>query len=87
MSNNKKPASKVTLYPITAAIWRNESAKGESFYNVTVERSYKDDAGNWKTSDTFNVGDLLLLAKVADLAHSEVYKLRESDRKAQQSDE
>ena len=85
MSNNKKPVAKVTLYPITAAIWRNESAKGEAFYNVTVERSYKDDAGNWKTSDTFNAGDLLLLAKVADRAHSEIYKLRASER--QQIDE
>ena len=88
MSNsNKKPVSKVTLYPVSAAIWRNENAKGEAFYNVTFERSYKDDAGNWQSSGTFSTGDLLLLAKVADRAHSEIYKLRASDRTAQQSDE
>jgi hypothetical protein len=81
MSNNKKPVSKVTLYPISAAIWRNESVKGgEPLYNVTFERSYKDNEGNWKTSDTFNAGDLLLLAKVADRAHSEIYKLRANVR-------
>jgi hypothetical protein len=81
------PAAKVTLYPISAAIWRNENAKGEVFYNATFERSYKDDAGNWQSSDSFNAGDLLLLAKVADRAHSEIYKLRASDRQAQQTDD
>ena len=87
MSDSKKPVSKVTLYPISAAIWRNENAKGEAFYNVTFERSYKDDAGNWQSSGSFNHGDLLLLAKVADRAHSEIYKLRASDRQGQQIDE
>jgi hypothetical protein len=87
MSSNNKPVSKVTLYPITAAIWRNENAKGEAFYNVSFERSYKDDAGNWQSTDTFNTGDLLLLAKVADRAHSEIYKLRASDRQSQKLDE
>jgi hypothetical protein len=84
MSTSKKPVSKVTLYPVAAAIWRNQNDKGEAFYNVTFERSYKDDAGNWKSSDTFNAGDLLLLAKVADRAHSEIYKLRAADRQPQQ---
>ena len=87
MSNSKKPVSKVTLYPVSAAIWRNESGKGEAFYNVTFERSFKDDAGNWQSSGSFNAGDLLLLAKVADLAHSEIYKLRASDRQPQPGDE
>jgi hypothetical protein len=91
MSDNTKPAvkpvSKVSLHPVKAAIWRNESGKGDAFYSVTFERSYKDDAGNWKSSDSFSAGDLLLLAKVANLAHSEIYKLRASDRQDQQSEE
>jgi hypothetical protein len=83
-NNNKKPVSKVTLYPISAAIWRNENAKGDTFFNVTFERSYKDDEGIWQSASTFNAGDLLLLAKVADRSHSEVYKLRAGDRAMQQ---
>ena len=71
MSDNKKPAAKVTLFPVSAAIWRNENQKGV-FYSVTFERSYKDDAGKWQTSSTFNASDLLLLAKAADLAHTEI---------------
>jgi hypothetical protein len=81
MSDTKKPASKVTLFPVTAAVWRNE-AKGKAFYSVTFERSYKDDAGNWKSSSSFSESDLLLLAKVADQAHSEVVKLRANDKQS-----
>lgn len=86
MSDNKKPAAKVSLFPVSAAIWRNQNQKGV-FYSVTFERSYKDDAGNWQTSSAFNTSDLLLVAKAADLAHSEIYKLRAGDRTLEQSED
>jgi hypothetical protein len=86
MSNTTKPAAKVTMYPITAAIWRNETAKG-SAYSVTIQRSYKNAEGEWKSSDSLNESDLLLAAKVLDQAHTEISKLRASDRQAQQPDE
>jgi hypothetical protein len=86
-SSNKKPVSKVTMYPVSAAIWRNENGKGEAFYNVTFERSYKDDDGKWQRSGSFNAGELLLLAKVADLAHSKIHELRAGDRNPQPEDE
>jgi hypothetical protein len=84
--NATKPAAKVSIFPIQAAIWKNES-DGRTYYSATFERSYKDDAGNWKSTGTFNAGDLLLLAKVADLAHTEISKLQAGDRKAQQPEE
>ena len=80
--SDKKPAAKVNLYPVSAAIWRNTAEQGDAFYSVTFERSYRDKGGNWKRSDSFTSSDLLLLAKVADLAHSEVVKLRSNDRQA-----
>jgi hypothetical protein len=86
MSNTSKPAARVTMYPVTAAIWRNES-NGRNFYSVSFERTFKDDAGNWKSTSSFNTQDLLLLAKVADQAHTEVVKLQAGDRQAQQPDE
>jgi hypothetical protein len=87
MSDSKKPIAKVVLYPVSAAIWRNEGTKGEAFYSVTFKRTYKDERGKYQNSVTFNAGDLLLLAKVADLAHTEISKLRAGDREAEQSDE
>ena len=84
MSDNKKPAAKVRFFPISAAVWRNENEKG-IFYSVTFERSYKDDSGKWQSSSTFNPSDLLLLAKVADVAHSQVCKLQANDRSEDES--
>jgi len=86
MSDHKKPAARIKLHPVSASIWRNQNPNG-TFYAVTVERSYRDDAGKWQTSSTFNANELLLLAKVADQAHSEIFKLRASDRNAPEADE
>ena len=85
MADTKKPTAKISLHPVTAAIWRNENPKG-IFYAVTFERSFKDDEGKWQTSSTFNVNELLLLAKLADQAHTEIFKLRAKDRQSQQDD-
>ena len=86
MSDTKKPAARVTFHPVSAAIWRNQNPKG-TFYSVSFERSYKDEAGKFQTSSTFNPTDLLLLAKVADLAETRIRELRASDRQSDQADE
>ena len=65
-----KPAWKIRMGAIKAAIWRNESSHGPRF-NVTFCRIYKDRADEqWKSSDSFGKEDLLLLAKVANAAHT-----------------
>jgi hypothetical protein len=88
MSETNKPAARINLYPVSAAIWANHNEKGEIvFYSVTFERSYSDEGGNWKRSDSFNAGDLLLLAKVADQAHSEIYKLRANEPQTKPEDQ
>lgn len=84
--SDKKPAAKVSLYPVSAAIWRNQNPKG-IFYSVTIERSYKDDAGKYQTSSTFNAGDLLVLSKVADLCDTKIRELRAADRQSEQPEE
>jgi hypothetical protein len=86
MSNTSKPAAKISMFPVNAAIWHNEK-DGRSFYSVSFQRSYKDEKGNWQHTDSFGLGDLLLLAKVADQAHSEILKLRDADRETQPSEE
>ena len=52
MSNTSKPVAKVQMFPINAAIWRNEN-NGRAYYSATFERSYRDDAGNWKSTNSF----------------------------------
>ena len=61
---------------IKAAIWRNETATGARF-NVTFSRLYKErDEEQWKSTDSFGRDDLLLVAKVADAAHSWILEQR-----------
>ena len=56
---------------IKAAIWKNDTQSGVR-YNVTFSRLYKD-GDEWKSTDSFGRDDLLVLAKVADHAHSWIF--------------
>ncbi len=67
----QKPVHEVRLGRIKAAIWKNE-VEGGVTHNVTFSRLYKD-GDDWKDSASFSRDDLLLLGKVADLAHSWIY--------------
>lgn len=87
MSDNKKPAARVTIYPITATIWRNENRDGEVFFSTAFERRYRDRDGKWAGTQNYGTDDLLVLAKVADLAHTEIVRLKSADRKTRPQEE
>jgi hypothetical protein len=75
-----KPAAEVRYGNIRAAIWRNEGKKnGGAYFTVSIERSYRDDEGEFRTSHSFGRDDLLLLAKVADAAHSQIFELQREE--------
>ena len=63
-----KPTHEVRLGLIKAAVWKNETETGTR-YNVTFSRLYRE-GDQWRSTDSFGRDDLLLLAKVADQAHS-----------------
>jgi len=67
-----KPVKEVRLGAIKAAIWKNETENGVR-YNVTFARLYKD-GNDWKSADSFGRDDLLVVAKVADKAHSWMFE-------------
>ena len=72
MAKNNKPVHEVRLGVVKAAIWVNETEYGVR-YGVTFQRLYKD-GDDWKTTDSFSRDELLLVAKVADLAHTWIYR-------------
>ena len=76
-----KPVAEVRYGNVRAAIWRNENAES-SWYNVTFERSYRDE-DEYKSSQSFGRDDLLLLAKVADEAHTLINNMQREERQAQ----
>jgi len=53
-------------------------------YCVTFSRSYKEGENAWKESTSFGFDDLLLLAKLADEAHTRIAMQRSADAKAEQ---
>ena len=62
----KKPVHEIRFGRIKATIWANEGESGVR-HSVQLRRLYKD-GDDWKTTDSFDRDDLLLVAKVADLA-------------------
>ena len=74
---NPKPISEVRIGRVKAAIWPNET-EGRTRHNVTFSRLYKD-GDEWKSTQSFSRNDLLVLAKVADLAHSRILELRQEE--------
>lgn len=69
-----QPVDEVRIGRIKAAIWANPAENGVR-HNVTFSRLYKE-GDQWRDTDSFGRDDLLLLAKVADRAHSRIYDLQ-----------
>ena len=75
MSDIATPASKASkpVYTlrdgaIEIAVWKNDSNKGP-FYSVTPRRSYRK-GDQWKESDSYARDDLLVLARLVEMAYA-----------------
>ena len=73
--SNTKPVAEVRVGAVKAAIWPNTTQSGAVRFNVTFSRIYKDAEGNWKSTSSFGRDDLLVLAKVADQAHTKIFEV------------
>jgi len=74
----KRPIQTIRYGAVRAAIWRNVIDNGNAsraVYNVTFSRSYRD-GDTWKETGSFGRDDLLLLAKLADEAHTWICQQR-----------
>ncbi len=76
------PAASLRLGRLKAAIWEN-SADQRVFYNVRFSRTYMDEEKKFHDADSFGRDDLLLLAKLADQAHTFICE-RQSAQKAEE---
>lgn len=74
----KKSAHEIRIGRIKAVIWANETSAGLR-HNVQLQRIYRPEGSEeWQTSDSFGRDDLLVVAKVADLAHSWIHEQKQS---------
>ena len=74
---NQKPVDEIRIGRVKATIWRNGPDE-QPRHNVTFGRLYKE-ADQWKTTQSFGRNDLLVLAKVADQAHSRIFALPQEE--------
>ena len=65
---NQKPVDEIRIGRVKATIW----------HNVTFSRLYKD-GDQWKSTQSFGRNDLLVLAKVADQAHTRIFELPQQE--------
>ena len=67
-----QPINEIRIGRVKATIWQN-GTEDRPRHNVTFGRIYKD-GDDWKSNHSFGRDDLLVLAKVADQAHSEIFR-------------
>jgi hypothetical protein len=77
-----QPAEEIRIGSVKAAIWRNEGDIG-AYFTVTFQRLYRTEDGQWQSTAGFGQADLLVLAKVADAAHTRLLELIATARKQQ----
>ena len=74
---NQQPVDEIRIGRVKATICRNGTDE-QPRHNVTFGRLYKE-ADQWKTTQSFGRNDLLVLAKVADQAHSRIFALPQEE--------
>lgn len=68
-ANANSPVKTLRIGRLKAAIWEN-ATDDRAFYNVTFGRTYMGEDKKLHDADSFGRDDLLVLAKLADQAHS-----------------
>ena len=71
MAKNK-PIKELRMGPVKCLVWENETQNGIR-HNVTFSKLYKQD-DEWKETQSFGRDDLMLIAKLADQAHTWIYE-------------
>jgi hypothetical protein len=74
-----QPVHAIRLRNVRAAIWQNARADGTPWYTVTYSRSYRDEGGQWHSTDSFAAMDSLLLAEVSRQAFLWIVQTTQSE--------
>ncbi len=74
MEEKKKPAHSFRVGRLEVAIWDNPTKNNGVWFNTEFVRKYKDADGQNQESASFGFGDLLDLAKAADMAFDWIHE-------------
>lgn len=77
MSN--QPVSTVRDGVLKVTIWKNERGEdNKAFYSANLSKSYKDDADEWKETDSLNTDDLLKVSNLMHQAYNKILELKQT---------
>lgn len=76
------PVHEIRYRTIAAAIWKNQTDGGETFYSVTVKRGWQDESGQWHDSTSFPFSELPTVAKAISDAHSWIAWVTKREKEA-----
>ena len=67
MSDKQQPTHKVDAYwPITGTIWANYNRKNELYFTYSLQRSYRDEQGQYKSTLSFSADHAKAVEKTND---------------------
>jgi hypothetical protein len=70
--NGNRPVKTFRLGHMSASVFQNEIENADKtkriLHGVQLQKRYRDDEGNWKTSTALNLPDLPLAQRVLELA-------------------
>jgi hypothetical protein len=78
--DKNRPLNTYSANGIQVVVWQNEGQNGP-YITASPQRRYRDTEGNWKTSKTFRLNDLPMLAEVLSKVFQD-YGLKKRDQKA-----
>jgi hypothetical protein len=83
----QRPAFEVRYGRLKATVWRQDSEQSGPWYTTVLTRSYKDDSGNWQSSQSFGRDDMLVIAKLCDRVHSWIWQEQANQQRERQPGE
>lgn len=82
-TTTNEPVARVQDGLLQLAIWKNEGEDGRAFYSASaVERSCKDQAGEYRQTSSLSGSQLLQAARLYALAYDQVRELQDADYQA-----
>ena len=82
----RRPAHEFRYGRLKATIWRQESDKGP-WFNTVATKSYKDDEGNWQTTNGLARDELLLMAQLLIKANDWIWQEQANQQRERQPGE
>ncbi|GEM_PF-778973 len=75
MSERNPPADTIRDGNVKATIWKRESEDG-AFFSTSFARTYRDEKGDYRDSNSFSGPDLLKVSELARTAYARTNELR-----------